>query len=449
MQDTLYTFFDLGQFTRLPLAGSHHPGLVVLSYCVALLASYTAILTLERVRLHSRKTSKYSWLLVSSIIAGIGVWSMHFIGMLAFELNLPMSHGVGLTLLSIIPAIAGSFFALKGQIAVPSIRQTLFGGTVLGAGIGLMHYTGMAAMVLPAYLRYDPLWFVFSVVIAVSLGIIALLTYRRYRHTENMALSKRRTVQIVVAATIALAISGMHYTAMIAANFYPTGEPEALFTGHSSWLAYGVGIGAVFSACMAIVATRIDHRLQQQQKLAQMSAKQLYEVISAIDDGLLLFDESNRVLLANEAFARLTGDNLDKIESQKLDIEHYLEHAHELLVYIQSTLDNDKAWHGKVEIKKRSGVSFPVRLSVSEVRYQEQKERHFVATVTDITAEVEASERIRNLAYNDALTGLANRRSLLDRLHEELAHCAKTDETGALILCDIDKGSTQILRTHP
>jgi len=439
MQDTLYTFFDLGQFAQLPLTGSHHSGLVALSYCVALLASYTAILTLERVQLHTRKASRYSWLLVSSIIAGIGVWSMHFIGMLAFELNLPMNHGVGLTLLSIIPAIAGSFFALKGQIAAPSVRQTLFGGTVLGAGIGLMHYTGMAAMILPASLRYDPLWFLFSVVVAVSLGIIALLTYRRYRHAENMTLSNRRTVQIIVAAIMALAISGMHYTAMIAANFYPTGESETLFTGHSSWLAYGVGIGAAFSACMAIVATRIDHRIQQQQKLAQMSAKQLYEVISAIDDGLLLFDERNRVLLANEAFARLTGDNLDKIKTQKLDIEHYLEHASELLEYIQSTLDSGKAWHGKVEVKKRSGVSFPVRLSISEVRYQDQKERHFVATVTDITAEVEASERIRNLAYNDALTGLANRRSLLDHLHQELTDCEKNDETGALILCDIDK----------
>ncbi|MCA1767342.1 MAG: PAS domain S-box protein, partial [Idiomarina sp.] len=404
MPETLTLFFDLGQFAQLPLSGSHHFGLVALSYCVALLASYSAVLTLERVQLNSGLISRYTWLLVSSVIAGIGVWSMHFIGMLAFKLNLPMSHSVSLTLLSLIPAIVGSFIALKGQTSSPSIRKTVIGGTVLGAGIGLMHYTGMAAMVLPAHLRYDPLWFAFSIFIAVSLGIIALLTYRRYQNAAEMSLNKRRSMQVIVAAIIAMAISGMHYTAMIAANFYPTGEPLALFSGHSSWLAYGVGIGSCLSALIAIVATRIDRRIQQQQKLAQMSAKQLYEVISAIEDGLLLFDEHNRVLLANQAFARLTGDTLEQIKASKLEINNYIAHSEQLLEYIRSTLDKGNAWQGKVEVKKRSGHTFPVRLSISEVHYQDQNERHFVATITDITAEVESSERIRSLAYNDALT---------------------------------------------
>ncbi|MDV6315286.1 EAL domain-containing protein [Idiomarina sp. HP20-50] len=439
MQEILFSFFDLGQFPQRALPGSHNLGFVVLSYCVALLASYTAVLTLERVHIYQGALGRYSWLTVSAIIAGIGVWSMHFIGMLAFELNVPMSHTVPLTLLSVVPAIIGSFIALKSQISSPSVRTTVIGGTILGAGIGVMHYTGMAAMVLPAHLRYDPLGFFFSVVIAVSLGIIALLTYRRYQNAESMTLPRRRAMQTVVAAIMAMAISGMHYTAMIAANFYPTGEPEALFTGHSAWLAYAVGFGSCFSALMAIVATRIDHRLQQQQQLAQMSAEQLYEVISAIDDGLLLFDEANRVLLANQAFARLTGDDLDKIKTNKLDIEHYIVGADKLLENIQSSLARGIPWHGKVKVKRRTGKTFPVRLSISEVKYHQQKARHFVATVTDITAEVESSERIQNLAYNDALTGLANRRSLIDHLQQELNNHRGGEESGALIICDIDK----------
>lgn len=439
MLETLYAFFDLGQFPQRPVTGSHNLGLVALSYCVALLASYTAILTLERVQIYQTKMARYSWLIVSAVISGVGVWSMHFIGMLAFELHLPMSHGVLLTFISVIPAIVGSFIALKIQVSLSSVRTTLIAGSVLGAGIGLMHYTGMAAMEMPAHLRYDPLWFIISVVVAVSLGIIALLAYRHYKKPESPRWFKRRRAQIVVAAIIALAISGMHYTAMIAANFYPTRELSSIFTGHSNWLAYVVGIGSCLTALMAIIATQIDRRLQQQQKLAQMSAEQLYEMINAIDDGLLLFDEHNHVLLANQAFTRLTGGNPEHIKGNKLDIENYIELTGKLLENIKSTLARKIAWQGKVNAKKRSGTTFPVRLSISEVRYNQQKERHFVATVTDISAEVESSERIRYLAYKDALTGLANRRSLLDHLQDQLATYKEDGQNGALVLCDIDK----------
>lgn len=438
MLEALYAFFDLGQFSQPSINGSHNPGLVTLSYCVALLASYTAILTLERVRIYQAKFARYSWLVVSAAISGVGVWSMHFIGMLAFELNLPMSHGVLLTLISVVPAIVGSFIAMKIQISESSGGAIIIAGTILGAGIGLMHYTGMAAMQVPAHLRYDPFWFILSVVIAVSLGIIASLAYRHYKRTQKTSWFTRRSAQVVVAAIIALAISGMHYTAMIAANFYPAREPDTTFIGHGNWLAYVVGIGSCLTALMAIIATQIDRRLQQQ-KLAQMSAEQLYEVISAIDDGLLLFDEHNRVLLANQAFTRLTGEELKQLKGSKLNIGNYIEHADKLLENIKSTLVHRAAWQGKVNAKKRSGATFPVRLSISEVRYNQQKERHFVATVTDISAEVESSERIRNLAYNDALTGLANRRSLLDHLQDKLATDKKDGQNGALILCDIDK----------
>lgn len=192
MQDILYSFFDLGQYPRQALNGSHNLGLVVLSYCVALIASYTAIITVERVKIYLTHTGRFVWLAISAIIAGIGVWSMHFIGMLAFELNFPMTHGLALTAFSILPAVLGSYIALRGQTTTPSVQSTLLGGTVLGVGIGFMHYTGMAAMIMPANLRYDPMWFVVSLVVAVSLGMIALLTFRRYQLIPDLGLAKRR-----------------------------------------------------------------------------------------------------------------------------------------------------------------------------------------------------------------------------------------------------------------
>jgi len=120
---------------------------------------------------------------VSAIIAGLAVWSMHFIGMLAFEIPLQISHQVGLTLISVIPAILANWFALKTQVAQKApytapVSTTVIAGLVLGIGIGAMHYIGMAAMQFNGILLYNVNWFLISIGVALALGVIAMLTYR-------------------------------------------------------------------------------------------------------------------------------------------------------------------------------------------------------------------------------------------------------------------------------
>jgi len=456
MQPLLHQFFDLGQQQSNALDGSHQWGLVLLSYLVAVLASYTSLLVIERILYAERKRARIGWLWTSALIGGIGVWSMHFIGMLAFEINIPMTHSIGLTLVSIVPAILGNLLAFHTQVnlhsnalKLPTKKMTVFAGVILGAGIGLMHYTGMAAMVVPATLVYDPLWFAISIVVAVALGIIALLTYRKM-HQHLNGKKRLRQSQVGVAAIIGAAISGMHYTAMLAARFYSDSTQIDQVHAHSNWLVYAVTLGAVATAITAIIATRIDKRLQQQQAQMRMSGEQLFEVIEAIDDGLVLFEKNGKVLLFNDAFARLTGFEHTTLMSAQLSLDDYAVDADLLKASIEKQLRNGKAWQGEIKAKTSTGSTFPARLAVSKVNYRAANaasadQAHYVATMSDLTLRVEADERIRRLAYNDALTGLANRRLLHDQLQDIMARCAplpgtnKSKQIAALILIDIDK----------
>lgn len=186
-------FFDYGQSTLPLVDGEQHLGLVLLSFVVALLGSYTSLLTLVRANSYRQPLYRHGWLLVSAIIAGLAVWSMHFIGMLAFIIPLAIEHHVGITIVSVVPAILANWFALGTQLKsnpyyVPSLAKSLVAGLVLGIGIGGMHYIGMAAMQFNGVLLYHVGWFVTSLVVAVTLGVIAMISYRglaRYQQKKK------------------------------------------------------------------------------------------------------------------------------------------------------------------------------------------------------------------------------------------------------------------------
>jgi NO-binding membrane sensor protein with MHYT domain len=191
------------------VTGTHVPYLVALSILVASFASYTALDLGGHVAV-ARGLARYAWLVAAAITMGGGIWSMHFIGVLAFVMPIPMSYDIGLTTLSLVVAIfvTGGGFYVISQSASP-LRLAL-GGIFMGVGIAAMHYTGMAAMQGHAELSHDRLFVALSVVIAIGASTAALwLAFR----TTNLG------QKLVAAVVMGLAISGMHYTAMRGANF--------------------------------------------------------------------------------------------------------------------------------------------------------------------------------------------------------------------------------------
>jgi NO-binding membrane sensor protein with MHYT domain len=192
------------------IAGTYDPYLVALSILVASFASYAALDLGGRVAPAQGPTHRI-WLAAAALIMGGGIWSMHFVAMLAFMLPMPMSYDVGLTVLSLILAIlaaSGGFYVIS-RPGVSRPRLVL-SGVFMGVAISGMHYTGMAAMRGPVELSYDSLWFALSVIIAIGAATVALwLAFRTTKAGQKLA----------AAIVMGLAISGMHYTGMRAAVF--------------------------------------------------------------------------------------------------------------------------------------------------------------------------------------------------------------------------------------
>src|SRR5688572_16102448 len=150
------------------MVATYNYWLVLVSLLVAILASYTALDLATRITASKGKAAR-AWLLGGAFSMGLGIWSMHFVGMLAFHLPIPMGYDVPITLLSMVIAMIVSGFALyivsRDRL---SGRNLVVGGVLMGLGICAMHYTGMAAMQTYPAITYEPVLFSSSVAIAIA-----------------------------------------------------------------------------------------------------------------------------------------------------------------------------------------------------------------------------------------------------------------------------------------
>ncbi len=230
-------------FDGVPLnaeTGQYIPFLVVLSYVLASLASYTALDLAVNIVKVSAGLSKRLMHYGGSFVMGAGIWSMHFVGMLAYKMDMYVEYDPMLTILSLLPAVIFSYFVLgivhKGNL---SVVHVLLGGILLGIGICVMHYMGMSAMVVDGDIRYIPSLFSLSVLIAVSASAVALLISFSLAHRE---LKYKFSLKIGAALIMGAAVCGMHYTGMSATVFIPWADcrydPDQSFTGLALAIAF-------------------------------------------------------------------------------------------------------------------------------------------------------------------------------------------------------------------
>lgn len=241
------------------LTGSYSPALVLISLFVAILASYTALDLTGRIAT-AKGRAVYLWMAGGALAMGIGVWSMHFIGMLAFRLPIALGYDIGITALSLLIAVLSSGFALwlVNQPRLPA-WQLGFGALIMGAGISTMHYTGMAAMRMMPGIDYDPTLFIASLLIAVGASAAALwIAFKLRRNTPYVRLARS-----AAAVVMGVAIVGMHYTGMAAARF-----ADGSFCGASVDGLSGTGLdNLVLVTTLAILAfalltSLLDARLE-------------------------------------------------------------------------------------------------------------------------------------------------------------------------------------------
>src|SRR6202040_505533 len=244
------------------LIGSYNYALVALSVLIAMFASYAALDLAGRVTAAGGWT-RAIWLLGGAGAMGTGIWSMHYIGMLAFILPIPVAYHWPTVLLSLFAAILASVIALYvGSRQKMGAFRALAGSVLVGGGIASMHYIGMAGMLLPAICHFNSFLVVLSVVFAVLISLAALWITFHFRD-EKKGIDWGKTAGAVLMGT---AIPVMHYTGMAAASFTPSGMPADLSHAVSISTLGTIGIAAVtwIVLGLALLTSWLDRRFAAQ-----------------------------------------------------------------------------------------------------------------------------------------------------------------------------------------
>ncbi len=287
------------------LTGSYNYALVVLSVLIAMVASYVALDLAARTTAASGAVRRL-WLLGGAFGMGLGIWSMHYIGMLALVLPVQVGYDLPTVLLSLLAAVLASAIAL---IAISRKRLTPFdaigGSLAMGGGIATMHYVGMAAMRMPASCEWDLRIVALSVIIAVVVSYVALwLSF--LQRTETRAVT---WLKLASAAVMGLAIAGMHYTGMAAVHFASTPMSEDM--------AHAVNVSLLGVAGIAVVTLTVLGLTVLTSVLHQRLVAQAFVLRASEERYRLLFDRSlagvyqstldGRLLDCNDAFAKILG----------------------------------------------------------------------------------------------------------------------------------------------
>ncbi len=391
----------------------HDLRFVVVAGLICLLAAFTSFSTFERARFSENR--RLAWLALAGFVSGTGIWSTHFVAMLAYQPDLPIGYDVPLTLLSIGAAVlltgAGWWTAARGKG-----RFTLLGGAIIGAGIGTMHYIGMSAVKLAGRIAWDQSYVAVSVLLGVALSTAALAEHRR----KPQALPWRP------ALLFTLAICGLHFTAMAAATIYP--DPRLEVPAE----AIGTHALTLFVVAMALVILTISLAVVLfDRKLARNAfeeAQRLKTFADAAVEGLVVID-GEAIVDANRSFLKLAG--YDEIGAAPELLSTLLP---ELDLAALPTVEDAAATESR--LLRADGGSCDVELLVRPLSWRGAELR--ILAVRDITERKVAAARIAHMAYHDALTGLPNRAVFTDHLARTVAKAEASGEPVAVICIDLD-----------
>lgn len=280
----------------------HHPLYVFISILVAVLGSWTALDLHRRVAAHESRR-RLAWLGGAALAMGLGIWSMHFIAMLGYQVGVPLRFHTGGTIASLLLAILATGVAFFLLDMAKARGKFLLAALAMGSGICLMHYIGMGSIRAPVHIAYDPLLVLLSLTIALGASAAGLA-----------AITKGGTMSLRAAAAAGLgfAIFGMHYTAMAAARFHATGSAASSGDIDRLWLTSAVAIATLLLLALGILAAMLDRRIETIANLDARSVKEreryLRTILGHLPVAVIVADnETGLIHYANPEAVRLIG----------------------------------------------------------------------------------------------------------------------------------------------
>lgn len=302
-------WFQIGPYPNDAMTGHYNYILVALSYLIAVLASYVALDLAGRLQTEINFRMRIYWLLGGAFAMGAGIWSMHFIAMLAFTLPMAMGYELSWTISSVLVAILASAMALyllrkRNQ----PISYLIAGGVLIGIGIASMHYMGMMGMTSHVNIRYTPSIFFLSIVIAIVAAEAALwLAFK-----SNLGpIKKQFNLKIFSALIMGMAICGMHYTGMAAAVFTPLSHPSLAMHAilPPNLLAFLIAMTTILIISIALVASTY---YRQMQTGIQNEKDFLNTMLNNLNDEIIACTMDGKITVCNNAFGSYVGNIINK-----------------------------------------------------------------------------------------------------------------------------------------
>jgi diguanylate cyclase (GGDEF)-like protein/PAS domain S-box-containing protein len=449
------------------LQGSYDYWLVALSILLAMASAYAALDLAGRVTAAQGRV-RWLWLAGGAVAMGVGIWSMHYVGMLAFTLPVPVLYHYPTVLLSLAAAVVASAVGLF-TVSRPrlGVAHCIFGSLALGGGIAAMHYIGMDAMRLPAIMEFRPGLVALSVVVAVGISLVALILSFRAR-MEQKASPRKLISALVMGAAIPFA----HYTGMWAVRFYPTDIPfSTRSTVQIPYLGVAVIAFTSFLVLLTAILTSFFDRLLVLQKAAAASAQdretRFRLLAESIPEIVWTTLPSGEVDYVSPRWSELTGLGVEHAlgfnwlsalhpDDQPVSMKSW-EHAQRTgepieMEYRIQTSDNRFRWYlvRATPLHETSGSIirwFGTCTDIDEqIRNQqvleEQIKRH-TAALLEANARLEAEMRERALAQQELnqqsermmqeLTRRSNRATMMAKMAELLQGCTDLRDVWSVV----------------
>jgi len=429
------------------LIGSYNYALVALSVLIAMFASYAALDLASRVTAAGGWT-RAVWLLGGAGAMGTGIWSMHYIGMLAFILPIPVAYHWPTVLLSLLAAILASVIALYVVSRQKmGASRAVAGSVLMGAGIASMHYIGMAAMRLPAICQFNSFLVVLSVVFAILISLAALWISFHFRDEKNGIGREKLAGAVVMGAAIPV----MHYTGMAAASFTPSGMPADLSHAVSISTLGTAGIAAVTFIVLglALLTSWVDRRfavqtLELQEKKLQRSEAYLAEAQGLSHTGSFGWRVSTgEIIWSEETFRIFQYDRTTKPTVELLLQRVHPEDAALVKQTIERASQDGKNFEHEYRLLMPDGSVKHVHV-VAHALSDESGSVEFVGAVMDVTVAKQAEEALRQ-AQADLAHG--NRVTTMGELTASLAH--EVNQPIAAAVTDANTCLRWLTRDHP
>jgi PAS domain S-box-containing protein len=375
--------------------GVYDPALVGLSLVIAVVGAYTALDLASRMTASSGNLATV-WLLAAAVAMGGGIWSMHFVGMLAFSMpGMDVRYNLGLTLFSLVlPIVATALAFITARRRQEGYGAVALSGTLMGIGIAAMHYTGMAAMHMAASLTFAPLWVALSILIAIGASILGI------RLAFALSGSRQR---LLAAFALGVAVAGMHYVAMAGAIFTLSERTEHATTVSlidqttlATWIATTTLLLLAIALGSAFVDRMYAERLAQQAAMARASDERYRLLVQSVRDyAIFLLDPEGRVANWNAGAERIKGYSEAEIIGQHFS-RFYL--PDDCAAGVPELALRTARENGKFEAEgwrlRRDGERFWASVIIDAVRNEDGDLVGYAKVTRDITERKNAEEAL-------------------------------------------------------